>query len=153
MFKTIAILSLLTIVACGKPTTESSPPQTPVTKSILNKFQAVDNAPLHGISELDFSTFTLGVAQELDYDCNGNYGNSGLVNGVDRGMILVDGGKTSGIIQIGHTKYVGASDPVCRQLSKERYSYQMDGEILTLCMLNYRQENGELKYCAKYSVK
>lgn len=118
-----------------------------VNSSIINKFEAVGTG-LHGVNELDFSAVTLG-AQTVDTKCNGSYGNNGNVSGVAQGKYVLYGSSDFGFLQFGHLAYIGATpsavQSACSAMSKERYSYQIRGTVLTLCMINY-------PFCADYNV-
>lgn len=140
----IALITL-TLVSCGKDKDSQPAPSEPTpvqNASILSVFRA-DTEGLHGVNELDFRNFELGVQQAVTF-CDGSFGNSGQVNGVDKGFSLFEGTESEGTYQYGHLAYVGASNPLCRALSKERYTYKIVGKTLTLCMVNY-------PFCADYT--
>ena len=153
--KKIAMLLAITVmtISCGKDkdgapiVTPPTPPAPVVNASIIqDKFESVDGNGLHGLNELDFTTLQLGVPKS-DTTCNGSYGNSGDVNGVSEGQVLIEGTDSEGIIQVGHLAYVGATPLAvkqgCQAISKERYTYKSVGDILTICMVNY-------PFCADY---
>lgn len=146
----IILATILTLVSCGKkksnqPDSIFTPPVAMPDASIFSKWETLDNQPLHGVPSFDFSPARLGT--QISHGlCNGSYGNSGLVNGVDKGMVLFTGTEQDGIIQVGHTAYVGAANTLCRQLSKESYEYSIRGNIMRLCMVNY-------PFCADYILK
>lgn len=135
---TIGLITL-TIVSCGKDKDSTPTPVEPTPEvknsSILGVFKA-DEGGLHGVVDLDFRNFQLGVQSQVTF-CDGSLGNSGQVNGVDEGFSLFEGTEIEGTYQYGHLAYVGASNPLCRALSKERYTYKIVGKKLTLCMVNY----------------
>lgn len=153
--KILLLLSLVLSVSCGKDNSKKSssplPAKPPVVKTkttLFNVFESVDGNGLHGINSLDFREAIIGVQSdifELELMCDGTYGNSGQVNGADPSRLVLTGDKYNGILQIGHTKYVGASDPACREISKEAYTYELIDDVLELCMVNY-------PYCAQYKV-
>lgn len=139
------LLAILLLVSCGKKIIDIKEP--PQNDMIFYEFVSVDSNGLHGINNLDFRLIFLNdqLDRGLETLCDGTYGNVGQVNGADPSRVLVTGDGYNGIIQIGHTKYVGASNPLCRDISKESYTYSMNLDILTLCMVNY-------PYCADYKV-
>jgi len=150
---TAIMITLLTLASCGKdessqPVINPPLPSDVVNESVLNKFESVDGQGLHGINQLDYSQVTLGVPTQ-DTNCNGSYGNVGLVNGVDRGFSLMTGSTESGTLQFGHLAYKDATPAAlattCKAVSKEAYTYVMNGDVLTLCMVNYN-------FCADYKV-
>lgn len=143
--KNLLLLGLITLslVSCGKKKANVVQPIQPETNvSVLNTFRS--DSGLHGINEIDFSTSQIGVPV-IETFCNGTYGNSGLVNGVDRGQSLLEGSETEGTLQFGNLAYVGASNPLCRAMSKERYTYKITGKVMKLCMVNY-------PFCADYTL-
>ena len=146
---TLTTLTALTcLISCGRHKTNPSvitpPPVIILNESILNKWVALDDAPLHGITELDYSLYSMGVELE-DQFCDGSLGNAGLVNGVSENHSMISGALDHGFIQFGHLSYVNASIPQCRDLSKERYEFRINGKIMRLCMVNY-------PYCADYKL-
>lgn len=158
--KFLVLVSLLVLsVSCGKNgavdcfngCTGSSNGSSGVEPdaSILSKFEAVGTG-LHGVNSLDFSTKQLNVQNDLSLVCDGSYGNNGDVGGAQPSKVLLTGDEQNGVIQLGHTKYIGASNPLCRDVSKEAYSFKIEGKTLTLCMVNYTNTDGSPKYCADY---
>lgn len=139
------LLAILLLTSCGKKIVGIK--DLPVNETLFHEFVSVDGNGLHGINNLDYTQVFLNTQLDtgLETLCDGTYGNSGQVNGADPSRTLVTGDAYNGIIQIGHTKYVGASNPLCRDISKESYTYSMNLDILTLCMVNY-------PYCADYKV-
>ena len=146
-FKALVIItSLAILVSCGNknkaPSVVVSPLQ-PSDASVFSKWRVLpDEDALHGIEELDYTGLELDVEFE-DQNCNGSYGNAGVVNGVSEGAFKFTGTEQSGVLQFGHLKYVMATDPNCRSISKEGYEYNINGNIMRVCMVNY-------PYCADY---
>lgn len=142
---------LLSITACGKSHNSSSvavPP--PVSVSILSNWVATSSIIV--IEKLNLSALTLNTigSSDLVFPCDGTYGNSGLIAGVDQGEVLVSGTEDSGTIQFGHTKYVGATDSECRNVSKEAYTYTINNDTLELCMVNWPADLSLPRYCTTY---
>ena len=141
----VVFLVLATLVSCG-PGKTGGGAETPVTPTpvvnapITSKFEAIGQG-LHGIQSFDFSNITLNQEQNEIIGCNGSFGNSGQVNGVNEGKVLF----TETTIQFGHLAYVGASNSLCRDISKESYTYTITENVLELCMVNYN-------FCAQYQV-
>lgn len=156
--KLVTLITLLVLsVSCGRSHNAGSIAEIPaapelpteiINASIFNQFQSVDGEGLHGINSFNLAGGELNVQSDvlaLESLCDGSYGNVGDVNGAQPSRITFTGDATNGILQIGNTKYVGASNPVCRELSKESYTYTMSEQTLTLCMVNY-------PFCADYTV-
>lgn len=144
--KQLFLIAILTIsVSCGKKSNDSHP--QPANETLFHEFVSVDGNGLHGINNLDYRSVFLNTQLDtgLETLCDGTYGNSGQVNGADPSRTLITGDAYNGVIQVGHTKYVGATNPLCREISKEAYTYSMNKNILTLCMVNY-------DFCADYKV-
>ena len=148
----LVLFSLLLVTSCGDKdtTTINNPPPVVINKSIINDFVAVNDG-LHGITNLNYSTVTLGVQYDVSEACPYGLGNVGNVGPeeVEPNNSLIAGSSDQGIIQFGHLGYVksdGSFDATCRALSKERYTYKITGDILTLCMVNYA-------YCADYKAQ
>lgn len=150
--KLILLASLVLAVSCGPGKTGGgSTPVTPTpteptveNASIKNVF--VSEAGLHGLNEIDFSEIDLNTPVDVSGNCAGaDFGNVGLVNGVDRGFFEIQGTDNEGFLQYGHLNYLNPLDSLCRDLSKERYSYKITGDSLELCMVNY-------PFCATYTV-
>jgi hypothetical protein len=146
--KTLLLITALVLASCGKKeeTAYNTPVPAPIPNaSIFNKYVVVEpGTGLHGLDELDFSESQLNVQEEVEF-CDGSYGNSGNVNGVALGHSLFEGTESEGTFQFGHLAYVGASNPLCRDLSKERYTYKTTGKNLKFCMVNY-------PFCANYKL-
>lgn len=149
--KSLLLITALVLVSCGKKDetayTTPVPAPTPVEQnaSIFNRYLVVEaGTGLHGLDELDFSDSELGVQETVDF-CDGTFGNAGNVNGVIPGHSLFEGNESEGTFQIGHLAYVGASNPLCRDMSKERYTYKITGKNLKFCMVNY-------PFCADYTL-
>lgn len=138
--KRYALVALLFLAACAKSENPAqSTPVTPVT-SIVNVWVAADG------KVLDLSKLQLNqeMSASLVILCDGTYGNSGKVNGMSLGNLELGGTETAGVLLIGHLQYVGASNPSCRDYSKETYQYQVNADnTMTLCMKNYA-------YCGTY---
>jgi len=153
------IMLLTVLVSCGgssnKSNTATQPgpvPNEPLEPAapIESLFQTVTpGTGLHGLETIDLRGVTKNQEQQEIIGCNGTYGNSGKVNGVSEGKVLF----TDDGVQFGHLAYVNASNAeLCRQISKERYSYKIKGDVMTLCMLNYTNADGSLKYCTDYNA-
>jgi hypothetical protein len=128
---------LLSLVSCGKSGSKSSSSVSSLTDaSILNRW--LNNDVTSPLEELDLTTLTIGVTQPSEdlIDCDGVYGNSGNVNGVAPGMVGSSGDEQTGIINVGHLKYVNSSNPTCQIVSKEVYTYSIHGDVLTWCNAN-----------------
>lgn len=140
MKKLLALSVLLTLVSCGPQSkTKVIPaPQPESDVSIFNSWVPVGTG-LHGLEVLDFSGGIIGGQSDIGLEqlCNGRYGNSGQVNGSNPSRALFMGDETQGTIQLGHTEYVGASEPACRGMSKEKYRYEIQGRTMILFMVNY----------------
>jgi hypothetical protein len=125
-----AVLTL-GLMACGQDPTSSSP--TPVGN--------VNAKWVSSYNTFDFSQVALNTESNADLVvlCDGSYGNSGQVNGVSEGNVTITGTSSQGLVQFGHLKYVGASNSLCRDYTKEGYQYQVsaDGNTMTLTMVNY----------------
>jgi hypothetical protein len=144
-------LSLIFLSACGD---NVHPTQTVVQTvaatadvSIVNKFTATSSPVV--IQNLDLSQVVLNTTQSADLvlSCDGSFGNNVTNNGVTSGNVRTTGTTTQGTIQFGNTKYVGASNPDCNAASKEAYSYNIEGNELTLCLVN-----PNYPYCTTYRV-
>ena len=137
MKKLIALCVLISLVSCGKD--KPNKPSAPIPDvSIFNQWQPVGQG-LHNLDLLDFTQGVIGAQTDIGLEalCDGSYGSSGAVSGAQPSMALFLGSDTYGTIQLGHTKYVGASEPACRELSKEAYQYEIHGNTMTLRMVNY----------------
>jgi len=100
--------------------------------SIVSQWQS-------GTKLLDLSRLTLNleVSADLMLTCTGSFGNSGQVNGMIPGDVELAGTSTAGYLFVGHLKYYGATDTTCSDMSKEVYSYNVTGNTLTFCALNW----------------
>lgn len=163
MKSSLIVFALLSLASCGRShhAGPSAPPAPVPNGSILSKFEAIvdgGSGPvgtpaftgLHGITSLDYSAISLGVETDVSAFCPYNLGNSGTVGpeNVNENQALLDGTSEEGILQYGHLGYVkpdSSFDSLCRDLSKERYTYKMTGDVLKLCMVNY-------PYCATYRI-
>lgn len=143
--KTYLLLPLLLLaVSCGKKATESEPAPA---KTIFGKFVNTNEAS--ALPSVDFRFLTLNQEQSAEdvISCNGDLsGNGGLVNGVNERSVLATGTETTGTIQFGHLAHRGASNPVCRVMSRKSYTYSVLGDELTLC--NVICVNGVYARCA-----
>jgi hypothetical protein len=141
--KIALLFTLITLVSCGR-THNKSAPVVEQNVSINNKFHSA--AGLHGINDINFSDFALNVPVDVSSQCSGtSYGNSGLVGGVSEGYAELQGDENEGILQYGHLPYLNPLDSLCRELSKESYTYKITGKNLKLCMVNY-------PFCADYTI-
>lgn len=137
MKSTLILAALILLASCGRTHNASQPlPQAPADASILSQF--INTNTSSKLPSLDFRLLTIGTAQDSGdvLNCDGTFGNAGFVNGVDQGNVLALGNEQSGTIQFSHTKYVGASNPTCRAVSKESYTYSITGTTLSLCNIN-----------------
>lgn len=148
--RSILLISLLVISACGRTHNKSTPVALPDEVTILSNWVATSSTIV--IEKLNLSALTLntiGLSDQV-FPCDGTYGNSGLIAGVDRGEVLVSGTEKAGTIQFGHTKYVGASDLECHNVSKESYTYEITNDTLELCMVNWPADLSLPRYCTTY---
>jgi hypothetical protein len=148
--RSILLVILLSITACGRSHHKSAPVAQPEVVSILSNW--VPTSSVIVIEKLNLSALTLNTigSSDLVFPCDGNYGNSGLIAGVDQGEVLVSGTEKAGTIQFGHTKYVGATDSECRNVSKESYTYEINNDTLELCMVNWPADLSLPRYCTTY---
>ncbi len=146
----VLLAILLSITACGRTHNKSQPVAVPEEVTILSNWVATSSIIV--IEKLNLSALTLNTigSSDLVFPCDGNYGNSGLISGVDQGEVLVSGTEKVGAIQFGHTKYVGATDPECRNVSKETYTYTITNDTLGLCMVNWPADLSLPRYCTTY---
>jgi hypothetical protein len=138
------LLILLLLASCGKNIVDlkipPKAPKVPTPMSIFNDFEATSEVVV--IQKLNLSQLTFGSQPAgLIFNCNvGVFGDVGLVNGVDQGQVSVIGNNQTGIIQFGHIIYStdeeNPSDPECRNVSHEGYVYEINGDVLTLTMVN-----------------
>ena len=145
----VMVLVALTLASCGRDNYNSTVVTNPtvVNESIINKFEAVTTG-INGVQTLDFRSITLATQTPFFFSCTGSYGNSGNVGGVSQGNYVVYGSNSNGFIQVGHLQYYNDAGPnaqVCRDMTKERYTYDIIGTTLTVCMVNY-------PYCSEYEV-
>jgi hypothetical protein len=148
-------LLLLICTACGKQSSSSKKPAPPVIdppvvvidppilEPEITKVQNLwknDNQS-SVLQYLDLRELQVGSIQSADViiSCNGSLGNAGLVNDVPEDSIGSSGDDLAGFIQIGHTKYVGATEnyAACRAVSKEKYGFTIVGQTLLLQNLGW----------------
>lgn len=137
--KTILILiAALTLTACNKYGSTGGP--EPID-TVLSSWKDSNG------DVLDLRALTLNqeLPATLVFNCDGTFGNSGKVNGINPGNVQVAGDLRAGLILFGHLEYVNASNPKCRDRSKEVYTYEMQYDhTLKICMKNY-------SYCSVYT--
>lgn len=127
------LLTLFALVSCGPGKTGGSAPES----SLFREFTSSNVS----IPSLDLRQAKLNEqfpATDV-IDCNGTSlrGNSGQVNGVDAESILISGTNSQGVIQFGHLlRVVDTIQDQCDVMSKESYSYKLNGNSLYLCNLN-----------------
>jgi hypothetical protein len=147
----LLLLATFLLASCGKPILDfrTKAPKTPPQLSVFADYEPTSEVVV--IEKLNLSRLKFGTQEaDLIFPCNGDFGNEGLVNGVDRGQVSIIGDNRSGIIQFGHTRYVEAEDSECRNVSKEGYVYVIDGETLTLTMVT---AYGGVNYSTTYRRK
>lgn len=141
----LIILSMLTVVSCGKVTKNvhhihEIEPEILVTEAPRLEQRWVN---LRDQSILDLSQVRVNNLQPADdvLYCSGQVGNGGLVNGVPTQQVYFTGSSFEGTIQFGHLNYVNATDARCRAFSKERYEYKMVGEFLQIRNITWCAEH------------
>ena len=133
----LAFCAMLT--GCQKGGSSAVAEQAPSDQSTPEEASSILSLWQNGTKTLDFRNLTL--EQEMSADlvlvCNGSFGNNGKVNGMARGNVKLTGTNQKGYLMVGHLKYNGATDHTCSDMSKELYSYAIDGQTLTFCTLNW----------------
>jgi hypothetical protein len=132
------ILYALTLAACSQSASTpaavaaADPGNSQASTSVLSLWRS-------GTKTLDLRGLQLNkeLSADLMLTCDGSFGNSGKVNGMKLGDVMVSGNASSGYLMVGHLKYYGATDHTCADMSKEIYSYAVDGSTLTFCALNW----------------
>jgi hypothetical protein len=133
MKSNLIVFSLLSLVSCGNPTgTRTTPPYEPTR--LTNQWVSLRDG-----HEMDLRDVRVNEIQDSRdvIECNGTFGKSGSVNGIERGLVAFSGSNFEGTAQFGNLAYVNADDGSCRELSKERYEYSVLGNVLKMRNIAY----------------
>lgn len=140
IFQTLlAFLFAFVLAGCGNASSSAAAPTSDNSgagvgePSILSLWKSQTSAGTLDLSQLILEQ---AMSSDLILPCTGNFGNTGKVNGMDRGQVKLSGTPKAGYLFVGHLKYVGGSKQ-CSDMSKELYSYSVTNGVLTFCALNW----------------